>query len=287
MCCLRYLAFIKILANKKKHRSGELIQNVCVFTQDQLDESAKSWRSEMAYRTLILLRSAMAVLNFSVTQEAAWELPELNGLEDERIKQNLLINPVNRKYAIDENTVAEENMRVPIIISNLLVETIHQQSTRLKTPLGLARENKFYGSLDSFMVGYYGLREFITTPPPFPMVQMALVFLLFYVFTIPFVLLTDDSGLAAHCFFTFLITLGFIGLETVAVELDNPFGDDPNDFNNLGLAETANEDTYLTILDVDGEIWADKIRSRMRNAKRESMLLDEASPLVKSIVNFY
>jgi predicted membrane chloride channel (bestrophin family) len=29
----------------------------------------------------------------------------------------------------------------------------------------------------------------------------------------------------------FLLTYGFVGLEVVAIELDNPFGRDPNDFN--------------------------------------------------------
>jgi len=34
--------------------------------------------------------------------------------------------------------------------------------------------------------------------------------------------------------------------------------------SNLGLASTANEDTYLTIKDIDGTKWADKLRARMR-----------------------
>lgn len=211
-------------------KKGELIQNSCVFTQDQLDENAKEWRAEMAYRTLLLLRCVMAVLNFTETQEAAWQLPELNGEEREKVKRNLLINPINRKYGIDENTIGEENMRVPILVSFLLSETILEQGSRLKKPLALGQENKFYGSLDTFMTGYFGLRKFITTPVPFPLIQMARTFLFLYVFTVPFIMVTDDSGLVAHCFFIAMITLGFVGLETVAIELDEPFGDDPNDF---------------------------------------------------------
>jgi hypothetical protein len=33
-----------------------------------------------------------------------------------------------------------------------------------------------------------------------------------------------------------VLTYGFMGLETVSIELDNPFGDDDNDFDNLGMA---------------------------------------------------
>lgn len=45
-------------------------------------------------------------------------------------------------------------------------------------------------------------------------------------------MLSDTSSDAAHVFAVFLLTYGFVGLEMVAIELDNPFGDDPNDFNN-------------------------------------------------------
>lgn len=84
-----------------------------------------------------------------------------------------------------------------------------------------------------------------------------------YVFTVPFVLLGDDSSAFAHCCMVFVITYGFVGLELVAIELDNPFGNDPNDFDHKAMAMTAYEDTYLTILDVDGPEWTDKLRLRM------------------------
>ena len=58
-------------------------------------------------------------------------------------------------------------------------------------------------------------------------------FLFLYVFTVPFVMLGDESSLFAHCFAVFLLTYGFVGLELVAIEMDNPFGDDDNDFDNL------------------------------------------------------
>jgi hypothetical protein len=32
---------------------------------------------------------------------------------------------------------------------------------------------------------------------------------------------------------------------------------------NRALAETAFEDTYLTVLDIDGPEWADKLRAKM------------------------
>ena len=56
-------------------------------------------------------------------------------------------------------------------------------------------------------------------------------FLFLYLFTIPLVLVGDTkSGLFAHCFAVFLMTYGFMGLEVIAIALDDPFGDDPIDF---------------------------------------------------------
>lgn len=42
-----------------------------------------------------------------------------------------------------------------------------------------------------------------------------------YVFTVPFVMLSDKSSDFAHCFVVFLLTYGFMGLEMIAMELDS------------------------------------------------------------------
>ena len=85
-------------------------------------------------------------------------------------------------------------------------------------------------TLTRILLLLHSIRKFMTTPVPFPLIQMARTFLFLYIFTVPFVLLSDASSVFAHCFTIFLLTYGFMGLEVVAIELDNPFGDDPNDF---------------------------------------------------------
>ena len=109
-------------------------------------------------------------------------------------------------------------------------------------------------------VSKFSVRTFLTTPIPFPLVQMSRTFLFAYVFTVPFALLSDKSSIVAHCCEVFILTFGFVGLELVAIELDNPFGNDENDFDNLGLAKASIEDAYLTVLDVDGKDYAWTLR---------------------------
>jgi len=61
----------------------------------------------------------------------------------------------------------------------------------------------------------------------------------------------------------FFVTYGFLGLEYVSIELDDPFGDDDNDFDNLGMAQRVYEDIYMTLFDSDGEEAAEGLRKTM------------------------
>ena len=54
---------------------------------------------------------------------------------------------------------------------------------------------------------------------------------------------------------------GFVGLEFVSIELDDPFGDDPNDLDVYGLAQVVFEDIYIGIYDIDGKEAAGTLRS--------------------------
>jgi predicted membrane chloride channel (bestrophin family) len=99
---------------------------------------------------------------------------------------------------------------------------------------------------------------------------MARTFVFFYVYTVPFALNERQfkSDCALRC--DLYPHIWFHGLEYVSIELDNPFGEDANDFDNLGMAETAFEDTYLTILQCDGPQWTDRLRQRMYRTERAS-----------------
>jgi predicted membrane chloride channel (bestrophin family) len=104
---------------------------------------------------------------------------------------------------------------------------------------------------------------------------MERTFLFFYVFTAPFVMLNDDSSGLALCLAIFLMTYGFIGLEIVAIDLDDPFGSDANDFDNMASATCVFEDAYLAIRDVDGEEWVDRLRQKMNEEASEAGQVDE------------
>ena len=61
----------------------------------------------------------------------------------------------------------------------------------------------------------------------------------------------------------FFLTYGFLGLEYVCMELDDPYGNDPNDFPGQRWAETVFEDIYIAIYKTDGYASAVALRSRV------------------------
>ena len=71
------------------------------------------------------------------------------------------------------------------------------------------------------------------------------------------------TQLPALLILIFFITYGFVGLEYVSMELDDPFGDDPNDFDVRGLSEVVFDDIYIAIHDIDGKHAADNLRKNI------------------------
>ena len=67
-----------------------------------------------------------------------------------------------------------------------------------------------------------------------------------------------------------------MGLEYVSIELDDPFGGDPNDFDNDRMASVEFEDTYTSIVDIDGQEWTDKLRRKMDGGKHIKGIPKEA-----------
>ena len=194
----------------------ELIQNMVVYSNHAKDRSAKEWRLELAYRAMLLLKAAMCVIDYPSTKLPAWNLPELAGEELAYVRSACFATSAEaRRWAHGRRSEWEETMRVPIHIAYLLRKTIHSQLNRIKPPMQNPQEAKLLGSVDSFMGGYYGMRKFLTTPVPFPLIQMARTFVFLYLFTVPFVLLGDKSSNVAHCVTVFLMTYGFMGLEVV------------------------------------------------------------------------
>lgn len=245
----------------------ELLQTAFILTRrdDNMSRADKDWRNELAYRAMVMLRTVVSVIEYSTYKVPAWEVPELSGYELD------YCTPASewRRYAQTTNTERTDSMRVPLRLAYLLRETLCSQQKRLSSPLQVSQELKMMGTIDSFMTGWFGMRKFLTTPVPFPLIQMTRTLVMVYVFSLPLVFLKEPVVLIwEHCVVVFLLTYGFVGLELVSIELDDPFGNDDNDFDCLAYARMVFEDTFLMINDTDGPEYADIVRRRMNAGKR-------------------
>jgi hypothetical protein len=147
----------------------EVVQNICVLSASLKDGRtmvAEEWRHEVAYRTLLLLRTTMVVVEYPIRQTLPWTIPELNGMEASDIKNNLLSGTHSMLSIGDNrntNAIWEDVLRVPIRIEYLLRKSVHSNIIRLTEPIPIQLELKVFSSIDNFMNGYYSMRKFLTT----------------------------------------------------------------------------------------------------------------------------
>jgi hypothetical protein len=111
---------------------------------------------------MLLLRTAMAVVDYPTTKSPAWEVPELSNEEREQLTSYLFYEVSDRprnalRWAHHIRTEEEENTRVPVKMAYKLRSVIHSQSTLFGSKkIETNPELKLLGSVDSFMSGYYG-----------------------------------------------------------------------------------------------------------------------------------
>lgn len=116
-------------------------------------------------------------------------------------------------------------------------------------------------------------------PIPFPLVQMTKTFLFVWIFSLPFAMPVVQSDVLMSLVLVFLITYGFLGLEFVAMELTDCFGDDPSDLDKFGGAEQCYEDCYLAIYKCDGREWAKRLREGVEDFVEYSLFANETPSL--------
>lgn len=124
-------------------------------------------------------------------------------------------------------------------ISHQLQDMIVQQKDYLENPLIVQKELRLHEYVSNFMSDINELAKISATPYPFPTTQMTRILLFVWMFTLPFALVNNAEDPYSTPVLMFFITYGFFGLEFVAIELDDPFGTDPNDLEMSKLATVS------------------------------------------------
>ena len=141
------------MACHRLQESREIIQNMLVFTRKHKNATveSKEWRIEVSYRSLMLLRTSVDVMEYPTLRVAAWQVPELGGMELECGTPSASW----RRHEQLPHTPHSDSMRVPIIMAYLLRESISSQLERLPHAMTETEESTILKHVASWMSGYY------------------------------------------------------------------------------------------------------------------------------------
>jgi len=178
---------------------------------------------------LFCLLHAMAMEEIATLEDKQFPLLDIEALQ----KQDLKI--------MAEDSAQGRKMQVVLAwIKVHIIKSI--DSGILKTPPPIL--TRVYQQLGSGLVKCYNAQQVVIWPFPFPYSQMNLVLVYIYMLVTPLVVATHDAPAYFCAFFTLVSVLCMLGLDLIASELENPFGDDPNDLP----VETIHMEVTRTLL---------------------------------------
>jgi hypothetical protein len=135
----------------------QLVHQMTVFSSDNVNQSGKEWRHEVAYLAMLELRAVMAVIDYQSDGVPAWDHPEFDKKTMTNLKKQLFLTNDNLKFSHHRNySEFEENMRVPVRMSLRLREVVIGQRKKLDKPFAWPEEAQLLGTIDKLMTGYYG-----------------------------------------------------------------------------------------------------------------------------------
>mmetsp|Transcript_30990 Transcript_30990/g.71977 ORF Transcript_30990/g.71977 Transcript_30990/m.71977 type:complete len:382 (+) Transcript_30990:65-1210(+) len=90
------------------------------------------------------------------------------------------------------------------------------------------------------MVKFHDCKKIAVHPFPFPYSQVTLILLISHWIITPVMICSETQNTFLACLFSFLVVFIFWGLYAIAIELENPFGDDPNDLDGADILREMN-----------------------------------------------
>lgn len=174
-----------------------------------------------------------------------WKSTCVDRIMDLLDKTNIVIQSKELARQLARNEIRADGVATKVVGKDFEDPMTMVQALRLH--LYLVNDNfqllervTLVNKLGEFVTDYRQCLQLASTPLPFGLVQMGRVFLCIWTFTMPFVLREGPfSDMWSAMVFLFFLTYGFIGLELVAMNLESPFGDGPNDIRVSALRDAV------------------------------------------------
>jgi putative membrane protein len=239
----RYLTGRQELGNALQ-KCSEIVTLAVMLTRSSRGSAAvHRWRNGIAHHVKLFVTGLMAL-----TQSDKGRLDrELSAAQREKLHAIVHWDTTGLE-AIDPDTLLEKQIYgLNLLLRRAVMEekAIMGDADSIGNPGVLALEQRIM----ALTTAYNALHRLVTVQLPFPLLQMSRTLLFTWVFTIPFVL-EKYMGMLSPCF-TFFMTFTFIGLEFTAIELDDPFGDDPNDIPVESMCYAMLEDIGMALCEAE------------------------------------
>lgn len=132
----------------------QFTHQMIISSSDNASQEAREWRHDVAYLSLLLLRSTMAMMDYATDGIPAWEIPEFDAERRAVLAKQLSpeVQFANRAKGLE----CDNNVRVPFCLAFTLRQAVVTQRTRLDAPLAVLEELALLNTIDSMVNAYFG-----------------------------------------------------------------------------------------------------------------------------------
>eukprot|EP00931_Biecheleriopsis_adriatica_P090064 TRINITY_DN64111_c0_g1_i1.p1 TRINITY_DN64111_c0_g1~~TRINITY_DN64111_c0_g1_i1.p1 ORF type:complete len:602 (-),score=129.56 TRINITY_DN64111_c0_g1_i1:59-1864(-) len=162
--------------------------------------------------------------------------------------EEILSAPIE-DYEVDKTP----DMRQPLAI---IVKLRQEIMKHMNEPWGFRERfsKDFLINFNEAGLLYEHVNTIICTPIPFPYVHLCKILLLGFLISTPLTI-ASEQGFFAGVILPTLVALSLLGIDSIAMELENPFGDGYNDLD-IDSQLVAFEDEVMHLLDLAGDFRA-------------------------------
>lgn len=174
-----------------------------------------------------------------ITRGAAYLTPQFleEALEPPEFNDDFLVDPT-------------PDMRQPLAI---LFKMWIEITKHMNEPWGFKERfaKDFLGTCHLCSTLFESITMVVTTPIPFPYVHLCKVLLMFFLLMTPLVV-EVELGFFANVILPTAVAMSLLGIDAIATEIENPFGDDANDLDIVRCIATL-EAECLQMLELAGD----------------------------------
>jgi len=143
-------------------------------------------------------------------------------------------------------TAAAQGRKVEIVmqwIKHCVMRGIEEKTLTVPPPI----LTRVFQEMGAGLVNFHEAQQVVIWPFPFPYAQMNVVLIIFYMLLTPVVVSFQTSRPWVSGLYTLVSVTCMVGVDVIATELENPFGDDPNDLPMRNMQLAMNRDLIFLV----------------------------------------